>query len=68
MATPQDNPQEGRTWQPILLGVACGMIALCLLAKHEPAAYWHLTAWVFSEEPPAKLIDLFVPSISTCSC
>lgn len=50
-------PQKGRTWLPILLGVLCGMIALCLLAKHEPAAFYRFTAWMFNEIPPRKLIE-----------
>jgi hypothetical protein len=48
---------KGRTWFPILLGVLCGMIALCPLAGHEPAAFYRLTARMFNETPPKKMIE-----------
>jgi hypothetical protein len=51
------QPQKGRTWFPILLGVLCGLIALCLFAKHEPPAFYRLTAWMFNETPPCKVIE-----------
>lgn len=57
MATAQKNTQTRRTWLPILLGVVCGMFTLCLLAEHEPSAFWRLTGWMFNEEPPAKKIE-----------
>jgi hypothetical protein len=70
MGIPPDNPvtsesdsnacgqsHKGRTWFPILLGVLCGMIALSVLAKHEPAVFWHFTAWMLNEAPPVKLIE-----------
>jgi hypothetical protein len=62
MTTPQDNmhaacvpPKTGRTWLPILLGVICGVVAFSSLAEYEPSAFWQLTAWMFNEEPPAKV-------------
>ena len=55
--TTRTQPRNGRTWFPILLGVLCGLIALCLLAEHEPPAFYRLTAWMFNEPRPCKLIE-----------
>ena len=33
------------------------MIALCLLAKHEPPVFYRLTAWTINETPPVKMIE-----------
>jgi hypothetical protein len=57
METPQNKPQRTCTWLPILGGVVGGMIVLCLLAEHEPAVFCRLTAWMFNEEPPVKMIE-----------
>jgi hypothetical protein len=51
------QPHKARTWFPILLGVVCGMIALCLLSEHEPTVFYRLTAWMFDETPPVKRIE-----------
>jgi hypothetical protein len=70
MATTPDNPptqdrdattgvksHRRCTWLPILGGVLCGMIVLCLLAKHEPPIFYRLTAWTINETPPVKMIE-----------
>jgi hypothetical protein len=33
------------------------MIALGVLAEHEPSVFWRLTVWMFNEKPPAKIIE-----------
>jgi hypothetical protein len=33
------------------------MIALCVLARHEPPVFCRLTAWTINEPPPAKMIE-----------
>jgi hypothetical protein len=33
------------------------MIALCLLANHEPPVFFCLTAWTINETPPVKMIE-----------
>ena len=61
--TPESNdntcvrPQKRRTWLPILGGVLCGMIALCLLGRNEPPVFYHVTAWAINETPPVKMIE-----------
>jgi len=56
-ATTCVQPHKRCTWLPILGGVLCGMIALCLLAKHEPPVFYRLTAWTINETPPVKMIE-----------
>jgi hypothetical protein len=51
------SPPKSVTWLPILGGVLCGMIVLCLLSTHEPPFFYHITAWLFDEAPPAKIIE-----------
>jgi hypothetical protein len=51
------EPKTRGTWLPILLGVLCGILSLCGLAEHEPSVFWRLTAWMFNEEAPVKLIE-----------
>lgn len=48
---------KNATWLPILSGVLCGMIVLCLFAKDEPPFFYHFTAWLFNEDSPAKIIE-----------
>jgi hypothetical protein len=61
--TPESNdntcvrPRKRRTWLPILGGVLCGMIALCLFSTHEPPFFYHFTAWAINETPPVKMIE-----------
>ncbi len=70
MATSPDNPPTdesdtsicvppltGRTWCPILLGVLCGLIALVPLGTHGPPVFYRLTAWMFNEPRPCKVIE-----------
>jgi len=56
-ATKCVQPHKRCTWLPILGGVLCGMIALCLLSTHEPPFFYRLTAWAINEAPPAKMIE-----------
>jgi hypothetical protein len=51
------QPHKRCTWLPILGGVLCGMIVLCLFAKNEPSVFSRLTAWAINEAPPVKIIE-----------
>jgi len=56
-ATKCVQPHKRCTWLPVLGGVLCGMIALCLLSTHEPSFFYRLTAWAINETPPVKMIE-----------
>jgi hypothetical protein len=40
------------------------MIAACPFAKHEPAAFYRLAAWMFNETPPVTINTLFILTLA----